>query len=185
MKKLGISLVIASLAFGNSAWAADYPKAYDETYETTMTGIGTQTTRYMSDGKGHVRSEVTQYNGESMIVLMDYPNKVLTTTMNIGAQKSFMKSPLGDYSEEDYKHDAKELGAKVIDKYPCHGYETTAKNGVVIQTWIADDLKCMVHSENGGPDQKTVTTLKSYSSSAPAFSMDLPAGYKEYKMPAN
>jgi len=89
IRNIGVLLAAFSVAVISAAWADDYPKAYDSTYQTTIDGVGTYETHYVSDGKGHVRSESTQANGEKTICLMDYPNQVLITTMNMGGQKSY------------------------------------------------------------------------------------------------
>jgi hypothetical protein len=181
MRKIGISLVIVAVAGVNSAWAASYPKAYDATYETTMAGVGNMQNHYMSDGKGHMRTETSDKNGITQICLMDYLQHTLTTGMLLNGEKRSMKSPLPDYEGDDaYKKDAKDLGTKVIDNRPCHGYETTFKNGEQSDSWVADDTKAVVLTESVGSDQKTITKLKTWVGTAPAFSMTLPSDYKPY-----
>jgi len=182
MKKAGVSLIVVTIATVNAAWAADYPKAYEATYETTMAGVGTMQNHYMSDGKGHMRTETSDQNGTTQICLMDYPQHTLTTTMLMNGQKRFMTSPLPDYEGDDAsKKDAKDLGTKVIDNRPCHGYETTFKNGQASDSWYADDnTECVILTESVGPEQKTITKLKSWVKTAPSFSMSLPSDYKPY-----
>lgn len=101
MKKIGISLIVVTIAAVNSAWAANYPKAYDATYETTMAGVGTMQNHYMSDGKGHTRSETSDKTGITQISLMDYPQHTVTTGMVIDGQKRSMQNPLPDYEGDD------------------------------------------------------------------------------------
>jgi hypothetical protein len=181
MRKFGVSLIVVTIATVNTAWAAEYPKASDTTYETTIAGVGTMQNHYMSDGKGHMRSETTDQNGLVQISLMDYLQHTAISTMDSDGQKRFMKNPLPDYEGDDaFKKDAKDLGTKVIDNHPCHGYETTFKNGLATDTWIGDDTKCAVLIESVGPEQKTISKLKSWVNTAPSFSMSLPSDYKPY-----
>jgi hypothetical protein len=181
MRKVGVSLVVAAIASAGSAWAADYPKPYESKYEMTMAGAGTQQIHYMSDGKGHVRTETTNDKGETTFVLMDYPQHTLTTAMNMSGQNRYMKSPLPDYQEgEPIKQDAKDLGTKVIDNHQCHGYEKTYKNGQASQIWIEDKTDHTIMTETVGPEQKTISTLKLWVDKAPTFTMDLPSDYKPY-----
>ena len=135
---------------------------------------------YMSDGKGHMRSETSDKNGITQISIMDYPQHTLLTTMDVNGHKQFMKSPLPDYEGDDaFKKDAKDLGTKVIDNHPCHGYEVTHKNGLSTDIWYGDDTRCAVLTESVGPTQKTITKLKSWVGTAPSFSMSLPGEYKQ------
>jgi hypothetical protein len=181
MKKIVLSLVVATMAAVNTAWAVDYPKPYESTYETTIEGYGTQQIHYLSDGKGHMRTETTDPKGELSYVLMDYPQHTLITTTIISGQKRFMKSPLPDYAgPAPYKQDAKELGAKVIDDHACHGYENTAKNGQVTRLWVDDKTDCTILTEGLGPGPLMTTKMKSWVGTAPTFSMDLPSGYTQF-----
>jgi len=181
MRKGVVSLVVATLAAVNTAWAADYPKPYESTYETNIDGYGTQQIHYLCDGKGHVRTETTDPKGEVSVNLMDYPQHTITTTTIINGQKRFMKSPLPDYEgTAAYKQGAKELGAKEIDGHPCHGYETTYKNGQVNQIWTDDKTDCAILTLGLGPGPKITTKMKSYVDTAPTFSMELPGDYKLY-----
>lgn len=181
MKKVVVSLVVATMAAVNTAWAANYPKPYESTYETNIEGVGSQKIHYLSDGKGHMRTETTDQAGHVSYVLMDYPQHTLITSTEINGQNRFMKSPLPDYEEgESYKKDAKELGAKVIDDHQCHGYEKTYPNGQVSRLWIEDKTDRTIVTEGLGPGPKMVTTMKSYVDTAPTFSMDLPSDYKLY-----
>ena len=180
MRKVAVTLSFATLATVNSAWAADYPEAYDSTYESTIQGVGTQQIHYMSDGKGHMRTETTDSKGETSIVLMDYPQHTLISTLNINGQKRFMKAPLPDYQPGPWKQGSKELGAKVIDDHPCHGYEKTYPNGQTSQIWVDDNTNATVLTETVGSDPKITSKMKTYVNKAPSFSMDLPGDYKPY-----
>ena len=181
MRKVAVSLVVATMAAANAAWAADYPKPYDSTYEMTMEGYGTQQIHYMSDGKGHERDESTDPKGAVSVVLLDYPQHTVTSTTVMDGKKRFMKSPLPDYEgNESFKKGAKELGAKEIDGHPCHGWEITNKNGQVNQIWTDDKTDCAVLTLGLGPGPKITTELKSYVDTAPTFSMELPSDYTLY-----
>jgi len=181
MRKVGVSLIAVTIAAVNSAWAADIPKAYETRYETTMAGVGTMQNHYMSDGKGHVRMETLNPDGVTQIVLLDYPQHTLISTTDINGQKRFMKSPLPDYEgDDDFKKGAKDLGTKVIDNHPCRGYEVTYKNGLATDIWYDDARKCAALTESVGPEQKTISKLKSWVGTAPSFSMSLSSDYKLY-----
>lgn len=179
---LSISTTIAS--------ANDVPSFAKKPYDVTMTNTsptGDSTVRTSSDGKGHIRSEV-ETKGSKSISIMDYPAGTITSLMV--AQKMMVKMPLPKQEEpvtdveSARKAHAKELGAKVINGHPCHGYETKAGDAVA-QTWVGDDIHYLVHSETTSPKIKVVTDLKSYSPKAPESSLfDIPPGYKEMKIPA-
>lgn len=181
MRKVAVSLVMATMAAVNAAWAAGYPKAFESTYESTMEGYGTQQIHYMSDGKGHERDETTDPKGAVSVTLLDYPQHTIISTMEMNGKKRFMKSPLPDYEgAASYKQGAKELGAKEIDGHPCHGYEITYPNGQVNQIWSDDKTDCAVLTLGLGPGPKITTKLKSYSDTAPTFSMELSSDYTLY-----
>ncbi len=181
MRKVVVSLVVATMAAVNAAWSADYPKPYENTYETNIEGYGTEQLHSMNDGKGHIRTETTNPKGEVSLLLLDYPQHTVISTTVISGQKRFMKSPLPDYEgTEEYKKDAKELGAREIDGHPCHGWEKTYKNGQVNRMWTDDKTDCTILTEGMGPGPKITTKLKSWVDTAPTFSMELPSGYTPY-----
>jgi len=181
MRKIGVSLIVVTIAAVNSTWAADYSKAYEATYETTVAGDGTMQHHYMSDGKGHMRTEASEKNCITQIFLKDYPQHTWIITMDINGQKRFIKRPLPDYEGDDaFKKDAKDLGTKVIDNHPCHGYEKTFKNGKGSDSWYADDTKRVILTESVGFEPKSITKLKSWVNTSPSFSMSLPSDYKPY-----
>ena len=146
-----------------------------------MEGYGTQQIHYLSDGKGHMRTETTDPKGQVSLVLLDYPQHTVSTTTIINGQKRFMKSPLPDYEgAAAYKQGAKELGAKEIDGHSCHGYETTYQNGQVNQIWTDDKTDCAILTLGLGPGPKITTKLKSYADTASTFSMDVPSDCTPY-----
>jgi len=197
-KKVGISLIVATSAAVNSAWAADYPKEYEATYEIIVEGdVQHHYMHYMSDGKGHMRTEASDQKGITQICLKDYLQHTWIITMDINGpkyMKRFTTSSLPDYVGDDdfknygaFKKDAKDLGTKVIDKYPCHGYEKTFRNGKGsdrVDCWYADDTKHMILQESVGFEPKCILKLKSWVNTAPSFSMSLPSDYKPYPQPA-
>jgi hypothetical protein len=181
MRRLEVVLLVATFATINAVSAQNYPNAYESSYETNMEGLGTQKIHYLSDGKGHVRTETTDVLGQTSLVLMDYPQHTLTTTLDINGQKRFMKTALPDYTgPAPFKQDAKDLGAKVIDGHSCHGYEKTYPNGQTSDIWVEDKTDCTILTESVGVQPKSTTRLKSYADKAPVFSMDLPTDYKPY-----
>lgn len=185
MKKITVSLILAGTAALNAAWAANYPQAYDATFETTVQGAGTSKMHTTSDGKGHLRTE-TEMKGNKTTSIMDYPSKTVTTLMD--AQKMYMKMAFKEdqaqiTDQESAKRlNAKSLGTKVINGHPCHGFERS-QSGAVSQYWIGDDTHCLVHQETTSPTSHSVTDLKTWSAKVPAISLDVPSGYKELKMP--
>jgi hypothetical protein len=99
-------------------------------------------------------------------------------------QHMWMKQPLTEpYQDESAMiKEGKSLGTSTFDGHPCHGYETKTANGVT-QTWIGDDCHVMVHFQRDTGVVKSVTDLKSYSTTAGDVSLDIPKDCKEFKMP--
>lgn len=185
MKK---ALVLAVLACGSTSAAfsaqPDYLKPYDATYEMTSPAFGKSTMHQMSDGKGHVRSEM-EVKGNKTTTILDFAGKQAITVME--PQKMYIKSPMRPDQADSVdltksKGDRKSLGSKVVLTHPCHGYES--KQGETIaQVWIGDDIQNLVLSETTSKAGKTVMALKSYSAKAPTTDLMLiPATYKEMKM---
>lgn len=185
-----IALTCSSTMSTLKACAADVPTYAKKPFDVTMTSktpAGESTIRTTCDGKGHLRSEVNTA-GQKSISLMDYPANTITSLLE--AQKMMIKMPMPAQEEQitdaesAKKVHAKDLGSKVMNGHPCHGYEVK-KDDTVTQTWVGDDIHYLVHSEVTSPKLKSVTNLKSYSTKAPeATFFDIPAGYKEMKMPA-
>jgi hypothetical protein len=184
-----IALLVCA-AFGATvcgAYAADleYPKqAYDATY--TQSGPqGSTTMRMMSDGKGHMRTE-TNAAGQKIVSISDYPNKVAYSIME--TQKMVMKVPLKGGpqvhdTESAKKVNAKDLGIKVVNGHPSHGWEYTTEGGKV-QTWVGEDTHCLVKSETTTSQGKISMDLKTYNAAAPGADMfQVPAGYKTMNIP--
>lgn len=187
--------ILASCAgFGlliTPAIAAEFPPAGDLVYEINSIGGAKSTSHQMSDGKGHVRTEVTS-SGSNSVNILDSPNKV--TIVLMPAQKKYMKvaykEQAGAITDEASakRAKAKLLGTKVISGHPCHGYEATTKSGdkdVVSTTWIGDDIKNLVKSETNTPNGKVTMELKSYKPNTASAEklLEIPAGYTELKMP--
>ncbi len=183
MHKALAALLLAGFVSSTAAYAAPM-RAYDAVYElTSPTGKGS--IHQMSDGKGHLRTESSQ-GGQKVVSIFDYPGKVCITLLE--TQKMYMKQPMtpvqADSADVDkLKKTAKDIGSKVIDSHPCHGYESKV-GGSVTQSWIGDDIQNLVHSESTTPQGKTSMSLKSFSKNAPAGDLlAVPSGYKEMKMP--
>ncbi len=177
------SIVLCSSVMALSNFPAEI---FDATYKYINPGLGDSSMRMISDGKGHMRHEMTA-NGSKNVAILDYPAQTMITIMD--AQHLAMKMPMKTNStkitdEASAKRaNAKSLGAKVMDGHPCHGYET--KDGdTVSQVWIGDDIHYMVHSEVNTPSGKIVMALKSWSNAAPTASLfQIPTGCKVMDMP--
>ena len=186
MPKALAALLLAGFVSSVAAYAAPsgYVRAYDAVYELSSPA-GKGSMHQMSDGKGHLRTETVQ-GGQKIVSILDFPGKVAITL--IDAQKMIMKQPMtpaqADTADLDkQKKTSKEIGSKVIDSHPCHGYESKT-GSIVSQIWIGDDIQNLVRSESSTPQGKSSMTLKSYSKNAPAADLlAVPAGYKELKMP--
>jgi hypothetical protein len=184
-----LALTCSSTLSTLTAVALDVPDYVKKPYDVTMvskTPAGESTIRTLCDGKGHLRSDV-ESQGQKSISMMDYPGSTVTSL--IVAQKMMIKMPMQKQddpivdAEAAKKAHAKDLGTKVMNGHPCHGWETQ-KDDTVTQTWVGDDIHYLVHSEVTTPKMKCVTDLKSYSTKAPdAMMFDVPPGYKEMKMP--
>lgn len=184
----GIGAVVIAVFACSAAALADYPKkVFDATYDLVNPSTGAATMRMASDGKGHMRTETTT-KGSKFISIADYPKLESLTILE--AQKMAMRSKLsndsyqGSEPEDMKKRNAKDLGSKVVAGHPCHGWEYTTKQGATsstTETWIGNDIGCLVQSTTTLPQGKSVMTLKTYSAKAPDiifFSMTPPAGYK-------
>lgn len=157
------------------------PPAYDATYETSSAGTSS-VMRYVSDGKGHVRTETTTPQGK-FVSIIDYPNSVMWSL--IEAQKMAMQMPFNPNSAGQAIRDgqsaeqsgAKPLGTKVFDGHPCHGWELTVQ-GTTSQSWIGDDINTLVYSVSTGSFGESSVRLKSYSKTQPDPSLfTVPADY--------
>lgn len=188
MMKFALLVCAAYGATICGALAADieYPKqAYDATY--TSTGpTGSTTLRMCSDGKGHMRTE-TNAAGQKIVSISDYPAKMAYSIME--AQKMVMKVPLKaapqvQDAESAKKANAKDLGIKVVNGHPSHGWEYTSSGGKV-QTWIGEDTHCLVKSETTTSSGKMTMDLKTYNGATPAEAMfKVPStGYKVMSVP--
>lgn len=189
MNKIALLVCAAFGATVCGAYAADleYPKqAYDATYTTTGPS-GSSSLRMASDGKGHLRTESSS-GGYKVISISDYPNKMAYSIME--AQKMVMKVPLKPTpnvqdAASAKKANAKDLGIKVVNGHPSHGWEYTTDGGKV-QTWIGEDTHCLVKSETTTPQGKMTMDIKTYSGSAPGDdAFKVPAGYKTMTVPGS
>jgi hypothetical protein len=188
---LSASVLALTCSSTLTARAADIPSYAKKPFEATMTSktpAGDNDVKTSCDGKGRLRSEVDM-KGQKSISIMDYPGNTITSLLV--AQKMMIKMPMPKQdapindAESALKAHAKDLGAKVVNGHPCHGYEIK-KDDTVTQTWVGDDIHYLVHSETTSPKLKSVTDLKSYSAKAPdATLFDIPPGYKEMKMPGS
>jgi len=163
-----IALACSTTVSTTTARAADVPTYAKKPFDVTMTSktpAGENTIRTSCDGKGHLRSEVDTA-GQKSISMMDYPANTITSLLV--AQKMMIKMPMPAQEEQITDADsakkahAKDLGSKVMNGHPCHGYEVK-KDDTVTQTWVGDDIHYLVHSEMTSPKLKCVTDLKSYS----------------------
>ena len=186
MKKpqaLLFALVSFSLLSLNSAALAGgqlYPKLYDATY-AVKTPTGVSSMRSISDGKGHLRTEVN-VGPSKMVTIMDYPGKTTYTLME--AQKMVIKNPIAQEYEGDLtpelakKKNAEDLGFKEVLGHNCHGWKLKLPNGVS-EHWVDEKAGILVHSRTQAGNYITENNLKSVNMNQPKADLFVvPAGYK-------
>lgn len=187
-----IALVLASIILlgAQSVQAAGswQTRQYDARYSySSKQGNGEY--RMASDGKGHALIESNIGNITSTMIV-DRPNKTCySITMMPGGQRMAMKTPYteqstaGSTAEEMKKYNGKQIGARVVEGRPCHGWQY-AVSGSNTESWIGDDIDFMVRSTTSNPQTGATTmVLKSFTPTAPAAAaFTLPAGVKVMDM---
>ncbi|HEY9787726.1 MAG TPA: hypothetical protein V6D17_20225 [Candidatus Obscuribacterales bacterium] len=195
MKRAILTALIALLSFcgcgakGSLSPSAGDPrpwptKAFTATYDMT-TGSFTVQQRWISDGKGHLRLEMTDPSSQSVIAtIIDYPNKKALSLH--GAQKMAFAVPWDRQDGALYinettaaEFNAQPLGTKVIAGHPCHGWKYS-KNGIESEVWLGDDTGCYVESSGTTPQgMHTKLTLREYSDAVPPDSLfSIPPDFK-------
>jgi hypothetical protein len=164
---------ILSIACTLVSTAANYPTdAYDALYakqkKTKQPDAdgkmvyknegGVSDYRFMTDGQGRIRIEtepanaglITGQKSPKTITIFDFPNGesyILLEKQKIAMRSTLKKdasAPLAPMDEKRIKElNGKSLGADVLSKHPCHGWEYEL-NGVKNEMWIVDDLNCPI-----------------------------------------
>ncbi|HEY9793968.1 MAG TPA: energy transducer TonB [Candidatus Obscuribacterales bacterium] len=172
-------------------------KPYESVYEAPSAN-GKSTTRQMWDGK-HIRfdtddlSIIFDFPGKTVISLLNREKKCFKIPMTADRFSSIMLDPRRQAlsAEQRQALSGKELGAKVVNGHPCHGYEYSVDNAghekVVSTIWIGDDTQnMMVQFEHANLSGKSViTALKSYKEGIPEEDLlKISDGFVEMKSPA-
>ena len=172
---LGLISVLAP-----NAVAGNYPtQKFDAKYEIDSPQ-GKIQMRMASDGAGHFMTESVTH-GMKSTSLLDYLAGTSTTLIEQGKMAMKTKLPTGGAPVADESSmkskGGKEIGAKVVNGHPCHGFESNTA-GVKSQVWIGDDCHITVQSITDSPAGKQVMNLKSVAGAPPADVFKVPAGYK-------
>lgn len=184
MRKVAAQSVMVSvltICLGSQSLAQHWSKkAFDASYDV-QSASGKTSLRMVTDGQGRSRQEMTTASGK-VVSIIDAPNKMMYQVME--SQRMVMKMPYQDSSvsitdEQSAKAaNAKPLGVKVIDGHPCHGWQTVQKNATT-ESWIGDDIGCVVVSNTKAPDYTSGMKLLKYSAAKPSPSdFVIPSGYK-------
>ncbi|MDX2108190.1 MAG: DUF4412 domain-containing protein [Candidatus Melainabacteria bacterium] len=187
LKLIIATLALTPLSIAQPVTAADYPKKiFLATFETeSPKGKGEGS--FGSNGKGIVRMSskdadtsfryFIDYNSDLYTTIMD-STKSATTKKLDEAQKTASLSFMDSYK----KIATKDLGSKVIDGHPCHGYKfkdsSTSESG---EAWIAEDYNVIVRSETTNRvGYLTKSKLKKIDTNPPEseFNTTIPADYK-------
>jgi hypothetical protein len=163
----------------SSSQASQAPKAYQATYSAPG-NFAYQTEHFVSDGRGHVRLDIsgTQPAATVVTVLDLGTNEITMWTLEdnkfVRRQGSpmdpiVMRVGLMNVSNKERDADGESLGAKNIYGHNCHGWR---KSGTTI--WFDDDYGCPVETSAGGVS----SSLSAFSTQAPDPSVfSPPAGY--------
>ncbi len=184
MRKVAAQSVMVSvltICLGSQSLAQHWSKkAFDASYDV-QSASGKTSLRMVTDGQGRSRQEMSTSSGK-VVSIIDAPNKMMYQVME--SQRMVMKMPYQDSSvsitdEQSAKAaNAKPLGVKVIDGHPCHGWQTVQKNATT-ESWIGDDIGCVVVSTTKAPDYTSGMKLLKYSATKPSPSdFVIPSGYK-------
>jgi len=119
--------------------------------------------------------------GHKIVTIMDYP--ALKAVTLIEAQKKVMKVTLKNGpeiydAESAQKNNAKSLGTKIQNGYPCHGWEYDIPGGKS-EVWTGDDINYLVKTETTTKKGKAGMDLKTFAKASPgADQFAVPTGYK-------
>jgi hypothetical protein len=189
MRKVAAQSVMVSvltICLGSQSLAQHWSKkAFDASYDV-QSASGKTSMRMVTDGQGRSRNEMTTPTGK-VVSIIDAPKKVMYSVME--SQKMVMKMPYQESTatiidEQSAKAaNAKPLGIKVIDGHPCHGWQTVMKDATT-ESWIGDDIGCVVVSSTKTPNYTSGMKLLKYSAAKPSPSdFAVPSGYKVMDMP--
>ncbi len=182
-----VMISVLTICLGSQSLAQHWSKKPFEASYDVQSAAGKTSMRMVNDGQGHMRNEMSTAAGK-MISIIDVPNKVMYSVME--SQRMVTKMPYKDSGtgvtdEQSAKAaNAKELGAKVIDGHPCHGWQTVS-SGATTESWTGDDIGCVVLSTTKGPNYTSGMKLLKYSAAKPnASEFVVPSGYKVMEMPS-
>jgi len=154
--KIAKLLVLASL-IAISAPSAEakqmYPQRYDAHYIMTTEHLPVEI-RTSSDGKGRLRSEVSNSGLNRSITLTDYVGGVVYRIST--APRMVFKTPLKEPYEGDFddaaakKKNAISLGRKSIKGRMCLGW-AFKQDGVACEVWVDEKARFLAHSETKDP----------------------------------
>ncbi|HEY9791771.1 MAG TPA: DUF2092 domain-containing protein [Candidatus Obscuribacterales bacterium] len=178
-RHLCLALGLISMLAPNAV-AGNYPtQKFDAKYEISSPQ-GKTDMRMASDGAGHFMTESVAHGFKSTS-LLNYLEGTSTTLIEQGkmAMKTKLPPSGGMVADESSVKSAggKQIGAKVVNGHPCHGYEYSA-SGVKTQVWIGDDCHITVQSTTDSAAGKQVMNLKSLAGAPPADVFKVPTGYK-------
>lgn len=180
--------VLAACASLGTPGLAQVLKPYEATHEMS-TPQGTMVTRTISDGQGKIRFDIISGMGANVSYTVN-DDKAHTTFTVMPPTRTYLKMT---YQPDKYKpfdkmmaaqYKAQDLGRKVIDGHPCHGYRYSA-SGATTESWVAEDIGVMVLSTSTGGGTTTTSKLKSYSAKAPgADKFSIPSGFQQMQIPS-
>jgi hypothetical protein len=153
-----------------------------------MTGpYGTRDLNFMSDGRGHMRTDSSSPAGKQ-ITITDFKGQKIYMLMV--DRKTVMQIPFNPQNQQMatdeafmHQHNATSLGAKVIDGHPCHGWKYTIGD-TTTESWLGDDIHYIVQARTTGPAGTSTMHLLSYSKAAPEPTVfQVPADYQQMNLP--
>jgi len=151
--KLLVLLSLAAILAPPSEAVQMFPQRYDARYIMT-TDLSRVEVRTSSDGKGRLRSEVSNSGLNRSITLTDYVGGVVYRIST--APRMVLKTPLKEPYEGDFddaaakKKNAISLGRKSIKGRMCLGW-TFKQDGVACEVWVDEKARFLAHSESKDP----------------------------------
>lgn len=130
-----------------------FPQRYDARYIMT-TSVSPVEIRTSSDGKGRLRSEVSNSGLNRSITLTDYVAGVVYRIST--SPRMVFKTPLKEPYEGDFddaaakKKNALSLGRKSIKGRMCQGW-TFKQDGMTCEVWVDEKARFLAHSESKDP----------------------------------
>jgi hypothetical protein len=183
MRKVAAQSVMVSvltICLGSQSLAQHWSKkAFDASYDV-QSASGKTSLRMVTDGQGRSRQEMITPSGK-VVSIIDAPNKMMYQVME--SQRMVMKMPYQETAsitdeQSARAANAKPLGVKVIDGHPCHGWQTVQRDSTT-ESWIGDDIGCVVVSSTKAANYTSGMKLLKYSAAKPSPSdFVIPSGYK-------